>query len=1054
MTISLPTINSRYQLVATLGQGGMGEVYFAFDRLYQEDVALKRVHRHIPSDTFNTVTDNVQRIQLANEFRLLASLHHPNIIRVLDYGFDKEDVPFYTMDLILGGKTILEAGAGQSFEEKARLLIQLLQAMQYLHRHHILHRDLKPSNILVIHGVVKVLDFGLATHKHEDVPSAGTIGYMAPEVLQERHATESSDIFSLGVLAYELFAETALYRQLPMNTMFAHILGVHPDLTILPIPESVQKIIGMALAKKPQDRPESVDQFLHLLNKALGHIKAIATNEIRESFLKSARFVGRQQELKVLFQAQQNAMSMQGSGWLIAGENGVGKSRLVGEIRTQALIDGMTVLTGMARENYAAPYQMWEEVLRALALSVELNNEEISLFNVVVGNLNTLLRREVNPVSLNSLKALLEKMSQAIVNTLKRQTRPILIVLEDLQWASEEGLQLLVYVVNIIADLPVLILATFRDDEFLFPSQSLRKMNLIRLKRFNTADIRELSKAIFGKADDEMVAFLKQQTEGNAFFLVEILRSLAERSGDLNNLNIYYLRSSLITEGIQHVADYRLSLVPEDAMPLLKLAAVIGRYLDLDLMRELAPNEDLDLWISDCTYTVLDIDEGRWRFMHDKVREALLLKIPYEERINLHSRIAILIEQTQPDDIQTAQQLAYHWGGANERVKEAYYSLRVANHNKQEFASSLAQRYYLQALEAFSTLIDEPVHHQGLIDTLIGLGMTSLLIGDPQETLSYLQYAEDLLKENPMPSMSEKQNLMHLYGLEGLAHYYGGDYKNSITRFDQQAHFAQQLDDSDGVILAKSYKARPLALQGYYKEALPLLENSLEMLERTQNIRDFLWTKTYIGWCKGMLGDAPAGHEILQDMIELAQEYQFNSAEGVVRLFAVSLYLQTGHYDEALENCELVLNITTQNNEALPMHLAYGFKAWAYIRIQRVKDARECFERYTELLQRFGGRLIFADWFASLQAQIELANNQPKLAIEILENALQLSENMGCMVGRAYAERTLAYIYAREGLRRTSQQYFVSALKTFQDHHLSYEVQKTHKAMLDLAPKA
>ncbi|KAB2860075.1 MAG: serine/threonine protein kinase, partial [Anaerolineae bacterium] len=156
-------LGNRYQLHEKLGEGGMGAVYRATDRLTGQAVALKRVL--IPTGGTSPETDSSRlRLSLAREFQTLASLRHPNVIGVEDYGFDTNQQPYFTMTLLEKPQTILEVGAKASLDQKIDLLIQLLQAMAYLHRRGILHRDLKPANVLVEDGeTVRVLDFGLAT---------------------------------------------------------------------------------------------------------------------------------------------------------------------------------------------------------------------------------------------------------------------------------------------------------------------------------------------------------------------------------------------------------------------------------------------------------------------------------------------------------------------------------------------------------------------------------------------------------------------------------------------------------------------------------------------------------------------------------------------------------------------------------------------------------------------------------------------------------------------------------------------------------------------------
>ena len=108
------------------------------------------------------------RLTLAREFRLLSSLRHPNIISVLDYGFDDELRPYFTMELLERAESILRAAAAPTPDGKVDLLAQTLQALAYLHRRGVIHRDLKPGNVMVVDGRVKVLDFGVSTlREHE-----------------------------------------------------------------------------------------------------------------------------------------------------------------------------------------------------------------------------------------------------------------------------------------------------------------------------------------------------------------------------------------------------------------------------------------------------------------------------------------------------------------------------------------------------------------------------------------------------------------------------------------------------------------------------------------------------------------------------------------------------------------------------------------------------------------------------------------------------------------------------------------------------------------------
>lgn len=228
-------IGKRYVLLEIIGRGGMGVVYRALDRLNDQLVALKRVHLYgtepqptidvtrqtsvitrtglLPSPTLSQSSTNLD-VALAREFRMLASLRHPNIVSVLDYGFDRDRQPYYTMGLLDNAVTIVQAGFSQTVEAQVNLLIELLRALDYLHRRKVIHCDLKPANVLVMDGQIKVLDFGLAVPLGEGNNGSGSLLYIAPEALSTGTTSIESDLYAVGVIAYEMIT-----GRVPFSTM-------------------------------------------------------------------------------------------------------------------------------------------------------------------------------------------------------------------------------------------------------------------------------------------------------------------------------------------------------------------------------------------------------------------------------------------------------------------------------------------------------------------------------------------------------------------------------------------------------------------------------------------------------------------------------------------------------------------------------------------------------------------------------------------------------------------------------------------------------------------
>ena len=388
------TINNRYILHEPLGQGAMGIVYRATDRLSEKIIALKSVT--IPgrklqfASQAGLLSNQDYRLALAQEFQNLASLRHPNIISVLDYGFDELSQPFFTMNLLSRARTIIDSGMSQDVETKVNLLIQLLQALAYLHRRNILHRDLKPENILVTENRLRVLDFGLSISREEAKGRTGTLAYMAPETLLHGQAGEASDLYSVGVIAYQLFAGRLPFE--PDNIM--GVISQPVDLDPLEADTVLKSIIKRLLKKLPAERFTSAQEIIPALNAVIGQPNPKEDAAIRESFLQAANFVGRTEELSKLTHALEKAQNNQGSAWLIGSESGVGKTRLLEELRIRALVQGAQVLRGQAIEGQGQPFQLWRAPLRRLALSVQLSDLEAGVLKSIIPDIETILKKK------------------------------------------------------------------------------------------------------------------------------------------------------------------------------------------------------------------------------------------------------------------------------------------------------------------------------------------------------------------------------------------------------------------------------------------------------------------------------------------------------------------------------------------------------------------------------------------------------------------------------------------------------------------------------------
>jgi eukaryotic-like serine/threonine-protein kinase len=750
------TIGGRYILEQKLGEGGMGAVYRATDRLTRESVALKQVS--VPGEKLQFASQTLMgksgdfRLALAQEFKTLASLRHPHIISVLDYGFDDVRQPYLTMELLKNAPTLIEAGRDQALAYQIGLLVQLLQALAYLHRRGIIHRDLKPDNVLVINDHVKVLDFGLAVAR-EHLPDQnrdiyGTLAYMAPEVLEGEPVSEASDLYAVGVMAYELFAGRHPFdtRNLPLLMM--ELLGTVPDTRGLGLEENLRQILDRLLAKRREARYATAHELISMIAEATNQPElAVETHTIRESYLQAAAFVGREPELQHLKHALSETSQGQGSAWLVGGESGMGKSRLLDELQTQALVEGALLLRGQAIAEGGAPYQLWRDCLRRLVIQTNLSDLEAQVLKMLVPDISTLIHREVSDAPRVNPQAAQERLVKTIEGVFRKQTQTLVVLLEDLQWAHE-SLAILQHLNKIVSELPILIIASYRNDERPNLPEILPEMQQLILKPLDTAAIIDLSVSMLGAngRQDHVVQLLQRETEGNAFFMVEVVRALAEEAGNLSRIGQMDLPATVFAGA---VIQRRLNRIPAMAHPLLRLAAIAGRGLDLRLLQHLEPQVDVESWLTAIS-PIVEIREERYRFTHDKLREAILANLAEEQRQKLHRQVAQAIEQVYPEDETYYAVLAGHWHEAADPVKEQHYAGLAGIQALQNGATQDAIGYLERALDLYSNTPSND-EQRGRLEGYLGAAYYE--VPQFEKATKHLRQAVALL-DTPMPAQT------------------------------------------------------------------------------------------------------------------------------------------------------------------------------------------------------------------------------------------------------------------------------------------------------------
>jgi hypothetical protein len=274
----LPSHLGKYEIRREVGRGGMGVVYEGYDPLIHRRVALKT----LISELFTGPQADAYLSRLQREAQAAGRLSHPNIVAVYDYGEEALADPehagarmaFIAMEFVEGRELSGYLSAAERFSTASitRIMSELLDALEYSHKHGVVHRDIKPSNIILLaDGTVKVADFGIARIESSTLTQVGTVmgspSYMSPEQFLAQTVDGRSDLYSAGVVFYELLTgevpftgsfSNIMHRVLNEEPSPASVLNVH-------LPKSIDAVLRRAMAKRPAERYQSAAEFKHAI---------------------------------------------------------------------------------------------------------------------------------------------------------------------------------------------------------------------------------------------------------------------------------------------------------------------------------------------------------------------------------------------------------------------------------------------------------------------------------------------------------------------------------------------------------------------------------------------------------------------------------------------------------------------------------------------------------------------------------------------------------------------------------------------------------------------
>ncbi|MCE9667489.1 protein kinase [Myxococcus stipitatus] len=739
-----------YLLLEVLGQGGMGVVYRGRHPDTGEAVAVKTVR----------AAAEVPLASLRREVHALRRLRHPGVVRIVDEGVEA-GLPWYAMEL-LRGQTLRQATPPPSTEplKEARLRAALTlarglcSALGFLHANGIVHRDLKPENVFLRpDGTPVLMDFGIAARfggsrgrETLDVSGAvvGSDTYMAPEQLRGDYVDARADLYALGCLLYEQLTGRPPFvpgREGPLPHQHLHLSPVPPSLRVAGIPVGLDALVLRLLAKKPQERPGYAEDVAAAL-EALGAEGAVPSAQAAPrtpAYLYRPDMAGRGGELGRLTAALDAAERGQGGRVFLGGESGAGKTRLALELASEAAWRRMAVVTGECiplgvggADVHAAPLHPLRPLL--LAVADRCNERGAEETRRLLGPRGPVLApyepslaqlpgaaEHPAPAPLPAPDARARVLS-ALRETLRAlaEDQPLLLVLDDLQWADELTVSFLQELdARHLSSRPVLLLGTYRMDEM---GEALRSVvgapDAVRVE-VGRLDATSAGKMVRGmlalrEVPTPFVDALVRETSGNPFFIAEYLRAAIDagllfRAGSGEWLfaagDAAGGRPLPLPGSVAELIERRLSDLGPDGRALAEAASVLGREVDGELLLATAALPDsasLEAVEELRRRQVLEeAGGGRLRFVHDKLREVAYARIPPTRRSALHHRCAQRLEAGL-DGTQRhtplAASLGHHWSRAGVPSRACVWFARAAEAARAAYANGDAIGFYEAAL--------------------------------------------------------------------------------------------------------------------------------------------------------------------------------------------------------------------------------------------------------------------------------------------------------------------------------------------------------------------